>query len=82
MSCVDDQGVEFSLSQQPGVVNLGLGIVIEGATNFCSHNLQNRLNQLDIPATYQFPPVGTHYWPYWEQALHDSWPVLALGMGI
>lgn len=65
-----------------GVVNLGLGIVIEGATNFCSHNLQNRLNQLDIPATYQFPPVGTHYWPYWEQALHDSWPVLAQGMGI
>lgn len=65
-----------------GVVNLGLGIVIEGATNYCSHNLQNKLDSLGIPATYQFPPVGTHYWPYWEQALHDSWPVLAKGMGI
>ncbi|MGB3371566.1 MAG: alpha/beta hydrolase-fold protein, partial [Rhodococcus sp. (in: high G+C Gram-positive bacteria)] len=65
-----------------GVVNLGLGIVIEGATNYCSHNLQSKLDSLGIPATYQFPPVGTHYWPYWEQALHDSWPVLAKGMGI
>lgn len=65
-----------------GVVNLGLGVVIEGATNFCSHNLQTRLNSLGIPATYQFPPVGTHYWPYWEEALHDSWPILAQGMGI
>lgn len=65
-----------------GVVNLGLGVVIEGATNYCSHNLMNKLNELDIPATYQFPPVGTHYWPYWEEALHDSWPLLARGMGI
>ncbi|QCB51014.1 esterase family protein [Rhodococcus sp. PAMC28707] len=65
-----------------GVVNLGLGMVIEGATNYCSHNLMNKLNELEIPATYQFPPVGTHYWPYWEDALHDSWPLLARGMGI
>lgn len=65
-----------------GVVNLGLGIVIEGATNYCSHNLKSKLDSLGIPATYQFPPVGTHYWPYWQQALHDSWPVLAEGMGI
>jgi diacylglycerol O-acyltransferase/trehalose O-mycolyltransferase len=65
-----------------GVVNLGLGSVIEGATNYCSHNLMNRLNELGIPATYQFPPVGTHKWSYWEEALHDSWPVLAKGMGI
>ncbi|WP_020110682.1 alpha/beta hydrolase [Rhodococcus sp. 114MFTsu3.1] len=65
-----------------GVINLGLGIVIEGATNFCSHNLKNKLDSIGIPATYQFPPVGTHYWPYWEQALKDSWPVLAKGMGI
>jgi diacylglycerol O-acyltransferase/trehalose O-mycolyltransferase len=67
---------------EQGVVNLGLGIVIEGATNFCSHNLMYRLNGLGIPATYQFPPVGTHYWPYWQEALHDSWPLLAQGMGI
>lgn len=65
-----------------GVVNLGLGVVIEGATNYCSHNLKDRLDSLGIPATYQFPPVGTHYWPYWQEALHDSWPVLARGMGI
>lgn len=65
-----------------GVVNLGLGVVIEGATNYCSQNLKSKLDSIGIPATYQFPPVGTHYWPYWEEALHDSWPLLANGMGI
>lgn len=65
-----------------GIVNLGLGVVIEGATNYCSHNLKNKLDSIGIPATYQFPAVGTHYWPYWQQALHDSWPLLASGMGI
>lgn len=65
-----------------GVVNLGLGVVIEAAINGCTHNLKNRLDSLAIPATYNFNPVGTHYWPYWEDALHDSWPLLAQGMGI
>lgn len=65
-----------------GVVNLGLGVVIEAAINGCTHNLKNRLDSLAIPATYNFNPVGTHYWPYWEDALHDSWPLLAKGMGI
>lgn len=65
-----------------GVLNLGIGAVIEGATDYCSHNLMNRLNELGIPATYQFPPNGTHRWLYWQEALHDSWPILARGMGI
>ncbi|AYF78440.1 esterase family protein [Nocardia yunnanensis] len=65
-----------------GPETLALGMIIEGATNACSHNLKARLDGLGIPATYQFPPVGTHYWPYWQQALHDSWPLLAQGMGL
>ncbi|MEV0245183.1 alpha/beta hydrolase family protein [Nocardia sp. NPDC050712] len=77
--------VLYYLNQAPGpmgAVNLSLGMIIEGATNACSVNLKNRLDGLGIPATYQFNPVGTHYWPYWEEALHKSWPVLAEGMGI
>ncbi|MFD6389286.1 alpha/beta hydrolase [Nocardia sp. NPDC055029] len=77
--------VAYYLNGSPGpmgVVNLGLGIGIEAATNACSQNLKAKLDSLGIPATYQFTPMGTHYWPYWEQALHESWPLLAQGMGI
>lgn len=65
-----------------GVLNLGLGVLIEAGVNWCTHNLKTRLDALGIPAVYQFNPVGTHYWPYWEEALHESWPVLARGLGL
>ncbi|WP_036523454.1 alpha/beta hydrolase family protein [Nocardia sp. NRRL WC-3656] len=65
-----------------GGANLALGMMIEGATDLCTHNLQARLDALGIPATYRFTATGTHYWPYWEAALHDSWPLLARGMGV
>ncbi|TCK00305.1 alpha/beta hydrolase [Nocardia alba] len=75
--------VEYYLKDGPmGVINLGLGVGIEAATNACSQNLKAKLDSLNIPATYQFTPMGTHYWPYWESALHESWPLLAQGMGI
>ncbi|MFB8004875.1 alpha/beta hydrolase-fold protein [Nocardia sp. NPDC056000] len=77
--------VQYYLNTVPGPmggVNLALGMLIEAAVNGCTHNLKNKLDSLNIPATYHFDPVGTHYWPYWEQALHDSWPLLAKGMGL
>ncbi|MTE17236.1 alpha/beta hydrolase [Nocardia aurantiaca] len=77
--------VEYYTKSSPGIqgdVNLALGMIIEGAVNSCTHNLQAKLDSLNIPATYQFDPVGTHYWPYWEAALHNSWPMMAASMGI
>ncbi|MGV9665908.1 alpha/beta hydrolase [Nocardia niigatensis] len=77
--------VEFYTKSAPGPqgdINLALGMIIEGGVNACTHNLKDKLDSINIPATYQFDPVGTHYWPYWETALHDSWPLLASGMGI
>ncbi|MEV6768584.1 alpha/beta hydrolase family protein [Nocardia sp. NPDC051030] len=77
--------VNYYLGSAPGptgAVNLALGMVIEAAVNGCTNNLKGKLDGLGIPATYQFNPVGTHYWPYWEQALHESWPLLAQGMGV
>nr|WP_068276051.1 alpha/beta hydrolase family protein [Aldersonia kunmingensis] len=59
-----------------------VGGAIEAATNQCSHNLAARLGQLGIPATFDFKPAGTHSWNYWEDDLHNSWPVLAQSMGI
>ncbi|MCX5044009.1 esterase family protein [Aldersonia sp. NBC_00410] len=59
-----------------------VGGVIEAATNQCTHVLADRLHQLNIPATFDFRPTGTHSWGYWEDDLHNSWPVLAHSMGI
>ncbi|WP_433203386.1 alpha/beta hydrolase [Nocardia sp. CA-107356] len=70
----------------PGVIGLAnqlaVGGPIEAASNYCTHNLQNRLNQLGIPATYDIQGSGTHSWGYWEDALKASWPVLAQGLGL
>ncbi|MEV0248347.1 alpha/beta hydrolase family protein [Nocardia sp. NPDC050712] len=71
---------------QPGprgfVNQLLLGGVIEAAVNWCTQNLRTKLDGLGIPATYDFQPTGTHSWGYWQQALKDSWPVLARGLGL
>ncbi len=68
----------------PGAYGLAnqvvIGGVIEAATNYCSHNLAARLDELNIPATVDFPPVGTHSWGYWRDALIHSWPVIARGL--
>ncbi|MBO0854901.1 MAG: esterase family protein [Nocardia sp.] len=70
----------------PGAYGLGnqvlVGGVIEAAVNYCSHNLQTKLNNLGIPATYDFTPTGTHSWGYWHDSLLQSWPVLAKGLGL
>ncbi|SNV22834.1 antigen 85 protein [Rhodococcus rhodochrous] len=54
-----------------------VGGVIEAATNYCTHNLKNRLDDLGIPATYNFRDSGSHSWAYWQDDLKDSWPVLS-----
>ena len=50
-----------------------VGGVIEGATLGCTVQLLNRLGQLNIPATVDLPPAGTHSWMYWQDQLHRSW---------
>lgn len=59
-----------------------LGGGIEAATGICTALLVDRLNQLNIPATYDFPPAGTHSWGYWEDQLHRSWPTLSGPLGL
>nr|WP_223205277.1 alpha/beta hydrolase family protein [Gordonia jinghuaiqii] len=51
-----------------------VGGVIEGGTLACTAQLVNRLRQLNIPATVDIPPTGTHSWMYWQDQLHRSWP--------
>ncbi|MGW4327452.1 alpha/beta hydrolase [Nocardia sp. NPDC004573] len=79
----DQYGGKYSLNGPWGFANqLVVGGVIEAATNYCSHNMKIRLDDLGIPARYNFRPEGTHSWGYWEDALKDSWPTLAAGLGI
>lgn len=73
----------FTLPGVGGLANqVTVGGVIEAATNYCTHNLQTRLDSLGIPATFDFTPTGTHSWGYWYDALIRSWPVLAHGVGL
>ncbi|MGV9411738.1 alpha/beta hydrolase [Nocardia sp. NPDC003693] len=66
-----------------GLVNqTTLGGALEAATNYCTRNMQVKLDQLGIPATFDFPPYGTHSWGYWQDELKKSWPVLASGLGL
>ncbi|MGW5574149.1 alpha/beta hydrolase [Nocardia thailandica] len=68
----------------PGPVGLAnqivVGGVIEAATLWCTKNLQDRLDELGIPATFDLESKGTHSWGYWEKAFKSSWPVLAEGL--
>ncbi|MFD3459007.1 alpha/beta hydrolase [Nocardia fluminea] len=59
-----------------------VGGVIEATTRWCTKNLQNRLEELDIPATFDLSTQGTHSWGYWQKAFKNSWPLLAEGMEI
>ncbi|WP_063712712.1 alpha/beta hydrolase [Nocardia concava] len=58
-----------------------LGGLIEAATNSCTHQLADRLTVLGIPAQVDFRPAGTHTWAYWQNDLHNSWPLLAAALG-
>lgn len=59
-----------------------LGGAIEGATLLCTNNLFKRLNELKIPSTFDFRPNGTHSWGYWQDDLHESWPMIASSIGL
>ncbi|MFD6357230.1 alpha/beta hydrolase [Nocardia tengchongensis] len=66
-----------------GLINqMVLGGGLEAASDYCTRNLKTKLDGLGIPATYDFTPTGTHSWGYWEDALKQSWPVLASGLGL
>ncbi|MFD4368591.1 alpha/beta hydrolase [Rhodococcus sp. NPDC058521] len=77
---LDGPGIEGDLEIYAN--QMILGTVIEAATNQCTHALAGKLNELGIPATFDFRPQGTHAWPYWEDDLHKSWPMLAGSLGI
>ncbi|WP_040792940.1 alpha/beta hydrolase [Nocardia paucivorans] len=65
----------------PGKVELPDAITVGGPLEAgafkCAHDLATRLAQLQIPATVNLRPTGTHSWPYWADELARSWPTIA-----
>lgn len=59
------------------LVGGGMESVVRG----CTAALTDRLAQLGIPATV-VQRNGTHAWPYWQDDLHDSWPLFAAALGV
>ncbi|WAC53949.1 alpha/beta hydrolase [Gordonia sp. SL306] len=57
------------------------GGVDEAAARYCTDALVRRLSQLHIPATVRFPATGTHSWGYWQDQMHESWPMFARALG-
>lgn len=53
---------------------IAVGAVIETATAQCTRNLQRRMRDIGVPATFHLYEGGTHAWPYWQDELHRAWP--------
>ena len=48
-----------------------------------AHNCSKRgWGELSIPAVFAYRNDGTHSWPYWQDALHDSWPTVKTALGM
>jgi diacylglycerol O-acyltransferase / trehalose O-mycolyltransferase len=58
-----------------------VGGVMEAAVNQCTGPLLDRLRALGIPVSVNLQPTGTHSWPYWQDDLHNFWPILAGAVG-
>lgn len=62
----------------PDVAFLGL---IEAGVADCTNRLQTAFAEAGVDATFSVRNEGTHTWGYWQEALHESWPVLAEAIG-
>ncbi|MEV0248344.1 alpha/beta hydrolase family protein [Nocardia sp. NPDC050712] len=58
-----------------------LGGTLDAVALRCTEQLRDRFAELAIPATFDVRPTGTHSWGYWQQDLHNSWPLFASALG-
>ncbi|NCL76145.1 alpha/beta hydrolase-fold protein [Rhodococcus sp. YH1] len=72
---------EAALGGQVDPVDLVVLGSIEAATAQCTERLRRTFDELGIEATFSTGAQGTHSWGYWQDALHESWPILAEAIG-
>ncbi|TSE00683.1 esterase family protein [Skermania sp. ID1734] len=58
-----------------------VGGVMESVVHQCTQTLAASLRAANVPATIALNPVGTHSWPYWQDDLHNAWPMIATAIG-
>lgn len=64
-------------------VTLTEAAALETVAHTCTVAVTLQMNLLGIAVTSNdLKLVGTHSWPYWQYALHDSWPTLRKGLGV
>ncbi|KIQ16642.1 alpha/beta hydrolase [Rhodococcus sp. MEB064] len=61
---------------------LTVGGPLEAAANICTTGFADTLRTAGVPATIVFKPYGTHSWKYWQDEMHNSWPVVSRSLGL
>lgn len=59
-----------------------IGGPMEVMANGCTRLLDARLDELNIPATFEYEAVGIHGWSYWRDRLPQAWPTLARSLDL
>lgn len=54
-----------------------VGGILDAVTGLCTQQLAARLAELNIAATVDLRPTGTHSWGYWRDDLRRSWTLFA-----
>ncbi|NMM89675.1 mycolyltransferase [Rhodococcus sp. SRB_17] len=55
---------------------------LEAAAEECTKQFDRRLQDLDIAATVDYEPNGTHSWAYWRERFPKAWPTLSKALGL
>ncbi|MEU7628535.1 alpha/beta hydrolase family protein [Nocardia sp. NPDC049220] len=77
---LDDTGIEGNPIRL--LDRILVGGLMETVVNGCARPLVDRLESLGIPVTANFRPAGTHAWSYWQDDVHQSWPLFAAALGV
>ncbi|MBF6297194.1 esterase family protein [Nocardia amamiensis] len=64
------------------VDRLLVGGTMETVIGGCTRQFVDRLHALGIPVTTNLRPAGTHAWTYWQDDVHESWPMFAAALGV
>ena len=59
-----------------------VGGAIEAVANRCTKRLDQKLQDLGIPATVDYEARGVHAWAYWKDQLPKAWPTLERALGL
>ncbi|QIS15159.1 esterase family protein [Nocardia arthritidis] len=59
-----------------------VGGAMETVVAACTRPLLDQLAALGIPAAVNLRPAGTHAWSYWQDDVHQSWPMFAAALGV